>query len=97
MIFDFITNVQSKILLENVYDSIMKNNLWEWLYSYQSSSYVGSCVFNNHPNFKIIENNIKDVHTYTGCDWNWVMSIMEYIAVYGLESFKKLYIKNKNT
>tara|TARA_B110000211_G_scaffold122056_2_gene140771 strand:+ start:2665 stop:2955 length:291 start_codon:yes stop_codon:yes gene_type:complete len=93
MSFEFMTNEESGSILETVYVSITTNDLWEWLKNYNSATRRG-CIFNDHPNFKIIENTSTHSFVHTGHSWNWCMNIMEYIAKHDIESFKNIYIRN---
>ena len=95
MSFDFINNAESRSMLEQTYVTITELDLWGWLQKYNESKHRG-CMFNNHPNFKLIENNQHGNIVYTGHSWNWVMNIMSYIAAHDIESFKQLYFRKKN-
>ena len=94
MTFDFITNTDSRYILEDTYETITELDLWDWLTHYHASN-QGGCIFNNHPNFKLIENNQNNNVVYTGYSWNWVMNIMVYIAVHDINAFKEFYLKKK--
>jgi hypothetical protein len=95
MSFEFMSNKESQDILETVYAAITANDLWDWLKNYNSST-RGGCIFNDHPNFKIIENTSTNSIIHTGYSWNWCMNIMEYIAKHDIESFKHIYIQNTN-
>ena len=90
----------SRERLETAHASITKNDLWDWLRKYNSRDRVG-CIFNDHPNFKIIEKDIYTISTqqnlnliiHDGYSWNWTMSIMEYIASNSIESFRTKFIE----
>ena len=90
MSFEFINNYESRSMLEQTHEAITELNLWSWLQKYNESKHR-ACMFNNHPNFKLIENNQDNPFVYTGHSWNWVMNIMSYIAAHDIESFKQLY------
>lgn len=95
MSFEFINNYESRSMLKHTYETITELDLWDWLQKYSESKQSG-CIFNNHPNFKIIENNQDNSFVYTGHSWNWVMNIMSYIATHDIDSFKQLYFRKKN-
>jgi len=95
MSFDFINNSESRLMLEDTHTSITKLALWSWLKDYTLSNQRG-CIFNNHPNFKVIENNQDNTFVYTGQSWNWIMNIMTYIAVNDIKKFKEFYLKKQN-
>jgi hypothetical protein len=100
MSFNFMNGGRSQERLETAYASITKNQLWDWLRQYNSRDRVG-CIFNDHPNFKIIEKDIYAIAlekqldsniVHDGYSWNWTMNIMEYIANNSIETFRTTFI-----
>jgi hypothetical protein len=95
MSFAFINNTESCCMLEETYKTITELELWDWLKDYHITN-KGGCIFNNHPNFKLIESNQTEDIIYTGSSWNWVMNIMVYIATHDIQTFKQYYFNKKN-
>ena len=101
MSFHFMNDYTSKMRLETAHMSLTKLNLWDWIKNYNSNKRVG-CIFNDHPNFKMIEkeiyniiteNNIDSKIIHDGYSWNWTMSIMEYVANNNIETFRTTFVE----
>jgi len=101
MSFEFMISDKARQRLETAYASITNNDLWDWLRNYDSRNRAG-CIFNDHPNFKIIEKSIyamvieqglNSTIIHDGYSWNWTMNIMEYIASNSIDAFRTNFIE----
>ena len=91
--FDFMNDPLVPYLV-NAHWAITECELWDWLRTYDAPIDKGF-MFSTTPerermNAKMLEQSIAQGHS--GCSYGYTMRVMEYIAKYGYEKYKKEYL-----
>lgn len=87
--FSFINDDMWRRSLSNIYISITKLNLWDWLKSFDPPINKGF-MFSNHINLKKIENELDyndPANGHSGASWGICMRNMSHIAKYGWDAW----------
>ena len=78
-------NTDFRVSLQNMYNSITKNELWDWMKTFKPDEGNGF-MFTTHPNINIISD---DVHSdgHSGTTFALAMRIMQDIAINGFSKY----------
>jgi len=96
--FDFIPPEDFVAYYRNAHWAITQTKMWDWLYSFTPDEKKGF-MFCSHPNLKIIEQKMYEqdiAHGHSGASFGFILREMEYIAKYGYDAFRQVYIKKHN-
>ena len=76
-------NTDFRVSLQNMYNSITKNELWDWMKTFKPDE---GFMFTNHPNINIISDDVySDGHS--GATFALAMRIMQDIAINGFSKY----------
>jgi hypothetical protein len=87
--FDFITSSYERDMLENAYNAITFTEKWEFMRKAPQPNYQ----FSNDPEILQISDKMVELgyNTHSGSSFGYVMQVMQYIAVNGIEHYKIKY------
>ena len=91
--FDFITSSYEREMLQNAHNAVTFTEKWEFMKKEQINY-----QFSNLPEIQQILEKMVELgyDTHSGCSFGYVMSIMHYIAINGIEHYKiKYFLTNK--
>jgi hypothetical protein len=93
--FDFINNSMTRFEHETALTAITQLELWDFIKNFSEGQ---SFTFSRQPEIPKIYERIQQLgYTgHSGASFGCIMRSMEYIALYGIDSYKQIY-RNINT
>jgi hypothetical protein len=84
--FKYIKDKNYRIMLNNAWQAITLTKMWDFV-----KNQIESFMFSSDPRVNIIYVKMEELGYYghSGCSFGRIMRIMQYIAKYGEEIFKK--------
>lgn len=93
--FSFLTDINTRRLIQNGYRAVDELELWSWLKTFEPEN--GSFMFCNHPNVILIGNKmheLPDPPGHSGSSFSFTMKHLHFIAKNGIHEYKNEIIRN---
>ena len=91
--FSYITDINSRQMLNNAYNAICQTETWDFV-----KQDIESFMFSSDSRIDKISAKMNELGYYghSGASFGWTMRNMQYIAKYGEQQFKNIYLKNNS-